>query len=101
MKYTREDIDHFIRTFYKSPSEDIYHTVKDWYETNLEYYPDEEYITCVYLFLLGANQRHLYTKMTKEVYMACIKEIRDLIERTEPLKRPVRKMYLDYGLKTT
>lgn len=99
MNYTREDIDQFIKSFHNSPCKDIYMTVKEWYENNVEYYPDEEYIICVYLFLLGANQRHLYTKMDKRTYMDCIKEIRDLIERTDSFKRPVRKVYLDCGLK--
>lgn len=99
MNLTRQDIDSLVRQFKTSPSEDIYTTIKQWYENNVRYYGDNEYMVCIYLFLLGANIKHRYTNFTYDEHREYIKEIRDTIEQADPLVKSQRKAYLDYGTK--
>jgi len=99
MELTRQDIDGLIRQFRMQPSEHIYTTIKTWYETNISTFMDQEYIICVYLFLLGANIKKRYEEISYEQHRGYIKEIRDIIEKADPLVKSQRKTYLDYGTK--
>jgi len=99
MQLTRQDIDQLVRKFKIEPSEYIYNTVKNWYEENIHYYNDVEYMICIYIFLLGANIKQRYTTFTFDEHKNFIKEIRDLIENADSLVKGQRKTYLDYGTK--
>ncbi len=48
---TRQDIDQLIRNFRVHPNSNDYFNIQTWYENNIQHYPDQEYIICVYLFL--------------------------------------------------
>ncbi len=100
MELTRQDLDQLVRNFREDPSSDGYHNIKTWYEFNANYSPDQEYVVCIYLFLLGANIRHRYHPLTRDEQLAQIKEIRDMIEQADPLVKGQRKTYLDYGSKS-
>ena len=99
MELTNGDIDQLIRSFRIKPTMDTFMTVKNWYEDNLNYYPDQEYMVCVYVFLLGANIKNRFENFSYDQHRDFIKEIRDTIELADPLVRPRRKAYLDYGTK--
>ena len=100
MNLDQKDIDQIIRIFNEKPTIENYNTVSNWYENNVQYNSHQEYMICIYLFLLGANIRHKYTTFTYDKHMAWIKEIRDLIESSDPLNKAQRKAYLDFGNKS-
>ena len=62
--------------------------------------PDTDYLTCIYLFLLGANIKHRFQAFSYDQHMSYVKEIRELIDGADPLSRTQHKMYLDYGTKS-
>ena len=92
----KDDVEHMMTEFQKAPSKDVFVSIRTWYDNNRSH-TDQEYITCVYLFLIGANIRHHYIPMDKQTHNARIKEIRDLIDVSDRKKRMMRKIYLDYG----
>ena len=98
MNLSRQDIDGIIRNFRDHPTADNYHIVNNWYGNNM-YTGDSEYITCVYLFLQGANIKQHYYPITIDQHRELVSQIRDLIEKADPLVRPQRKAYLDFGSK--
>lgn len=100
LELTRQDVDQMIRTFRSSPSSDNYFNINTWYENNINYHTDQEYMICVYLFLVGANIRHRYTKIPYDQHMRYVKEIRETIESADALSKSQRKVYLDYGTKS-
>lgn len=100
MELSRQDVDTMINNFYNRPSQDEYQAISNWYENNLNGYPDKEYLNCLYLFLLGANIRHQFREITREEHNGYIREIRSMIEDATPLSRAQRKVYLDYGTKS-
>ena len=100
LELTRQDIDQLIRDFRVNPSSDGYLNINTWYENNVNYYSDKEYMICVYLFLLGANIRHRYQEFNYDQHLAFIKEIREIVEGADPLTKTQRKTYLDFGTKS-
>lgn len=99
MELTRRDIDQIITEFYARPTSDAYFTVNQWYSNNSAY-PDNEYLICIYLFLLGANIKNRFTKIEYDQHLQHVKEIRDYVESAITILKPQRKAYLDYGLKS-
>lgn len=99
MEFNRHDIDEIIKQFYRSPNRDDYMLVNTWYTQNINTYPDSEYMLCVYLFLLGANIKNSFIPFTKSDYLDWVTFIRDSIEKSEPIHKVSRKVYLDYGTK--
>nr|QBK87511.1 MAG: hypothetical protein LCMAC201_04210 [Marseillevirus LCMAC201] len=97
---TRQDLDQLIRNFRVQPNRDVYFNIQTWYENNIQDYFDQEYIICVYLFLLGANIKHRYREFTYEQHLDFVKEIRQLIEEADALNKMQRKAYLDFGTKS-
>ena len=100
MDLTRNDVDQLVRTFRTNPTADSYFDITKWYENNMQYYKDQEYMICIYLFLLGANIRHRYQQFSYEKHNEWIREIRDIIEKADPLVRGQRYIYLEYGTKS-
>ena len=100
MEFTRQDVDQLIEQFRNKPDIEVYTLINNWYENNIEHYPDSEYLVCVYLFLVGANIRHKYRQFTYQEHLAYVKEIRELIENASPLNSSQRKVYLDFGTKS-
>ena len=96
---TRQDIDQLIRKFRSNPNADDYNSISTWYESNIQYYPDQEYMVCIYLFLVGANIKHRYRELGYKEQMSLVKEIRDIIDRADTLNKAQRKVYLDFGTK--
>ena len=99
MELTRQDIDQLVRNFRARPSEDGYTSIKNWYESNVSFNNDQEYMICIYLFLLGANITNRFEDYTYDQHNEFIKDIRNTIETADPLVRSQRKTYLDYGTK--
>ena len=99
LELTRSDIDQLVQNFRSNPNIDTFHHVQSWYENNINYFNDEEYLVCIYLFLVGANIRYRYNKISYEQHMAYVKEIREIINNASPLAQTQRKIYLDYGIK--
>ncbi len=97
---TRQDIDQLIRNFRAHSNSNDYFNIQTWYENNIQHYPDQEYIICVYLFLLGANIRHRYQDFTYEQHLDFIREIRQTIDGADVLSKAQRKVYLDFGTKS-
>ena len=95
----KQDIDTVIKKFYNSPNVDDYNYVQDWYRNNTATYPDREYIMCVYLFLMAANIKQQYNKLTYDVHMKLIRDIRDLLDTGDKQVNVNRKIYFDYGSK--
>ena len=93
------EIINLVRKFHKSPRKEDYDTIDQWYEENV-HSPDQEFITCLYIFLLGANIKNQYYPISKQDHYSQIKTIRDLIELADPLAKAQRKVYLDYGTKS-
>jgi hypothetical protein len=96
------EIDQMIYEFKSKPSRDTYETVMEWYvqqtmDTADINSQDPEHVMCVYIFLLAANLRHLYTPIGKDEFSDYIVQIRDLVQGAEPIYRGRRKMYLDCG----
>jgi hypothetical protein len=60
-------------------------SVKDWYTSQASTYPDIEYTVCVYLFLQGANIKHHYDPYSFDEHKVLVAEIRDYVERADPL----------------
>ncbi len=100
MDLTRADVDQLVRTFRSKPTADTYFSISEWYENNIQYNSDQEYMVCIYLFLLGANIRNRYKEFTYNKHMEWIKEIRDSIEKADPLVKMQRNAYLTYGTKS-
>lgn len=100
MNLTRQDIDSMIRNFRERPSADDYHMINNWYNNSVNNNPDREYMICLYLFLQGANLNHRYHPITIETHRELVKQIRDYVENADPLIRPQRKAYLDFGTKS-
>lgn len=96
--YSRQEIDQLIKRFNKSPNRDDYFLVNTWYSQNTQF-PDNEYIICVYLFLLGANIKHNYIQLSRDDYLDAVKNIRIAIENSDTITSIQRKTYLDYGTK--
>ena len=100
MDLTRQDIDQLIRNFRAHPNSNDYSNIHTWYENNVQYYSDQEYMICVYLFLLGANIRHRYQEFNYDQHLEYVKEIRQIIEGADPLSGSQRKVYLDFGTRS-
>ena len=100
MDLTRQDVDQLIKQFQSSPDSDTYNSIHSWYESSVNSFPDQEYLVCVYLFLLGANIKHRYSALSYEQHMAQIKEIKQIIDSGDRLSKLQRKAYLDYGSKS-
>lgn len=100
MDFDKSYIDNMIRKFRSHPTNDDYFTIYQWYENNL-HIQDSEYIIRIYLFLLGANIKHKFTRFSYEQHMEWIKEIRTMIEESsDPVEKLQRKAYFDYGSKS-
>jgi hypothetical protein len=100
MNFNYQDIDNLIKRYSNNPNKDDYFFINNWYNENLNTgYVDNNYLICVYLFLLGANIRHQYIPYTREQNKDWIAEIRNLIENAEPLHSSQRNIYLNYGTK--
>ncbi len=97
---TRQDLDQLIRNFRVQPNKDVYFNIQTWYENNIRDYFDQEYIICVYLFLLGSNIKHRYQEFTYEQHLDFVKEIRQIVEDADDLTKMQRKAYLDFGTKS-
>jgi hypothetical protein len=100
MDLTRADVDQLVRLFRSKPTADIYFDINKWYENNVQHYIDQEYMICIYLFLLGANIQHRYTNFTYEKHMQWIADIRNTIERADSLVKMQRLAYLEFGTKS-
>ncbi len=96
---SRQDIDQLIRKFRANPNNDDYNSINSWYENNVQYFSDREYLTCIYLFLIGANIKHRYKHISYDQHMSYVKEIRELVDQ-DTLLKPTRKTYLDFGTKS-
>jgi hypothetical protein len=97
---TRQDIDQLIRKFRANPNTDDYFNINGWYENNIQYYSDQEYMVCVYLFLIGSNIKHRYQEIGYDQHMGYVKEIREIIDGADPLNKSQRIAYLDFGIKS-
>lgn len=91
----RDDIDALIIKYSNRPDLDIYYTINTWYRKNKDV-TDAEYSICVYLFLLGANIKNVHEPFGYKDHMRYVKEIHELVDGSSPL----RKKYLDYGIKS-
>lgn len=100
MAYTKRDIDEMIIAFSRRPSQEVWTFVNKWYADNQGTFEDQEYIMCVYLFIIGANIHHKYVTFSRDQHMQYVKELKDMILDATPHQRPTRKLYLDYGTKT-
>jgi|SRR3990172_12209018 len=100
MNLTRQDIDQLIRSFQTVPSETTFSDIADWHRQRFSG-QDNEYRICVYLFLVGANIKQHYKPFTYEQHTGWIKEIKELTEVDDNLVAFQRKIYLNYGLKST
>jgi len=99
MKLSRQDVDQLIKNFKTSPNEDVYNQIKIWYQQNQDY-QDVDYLTCIYLFLTGANIKHRYTPLKHSEHVDQIRIIRELVDSSDSIQRMQRKTYLEYGTKS-
>jgi hypothetical protein len=100
MNLSNLDIDMLIKRYSSQPNKDDYFIINNWYNDNLNSgLVDQNYLICVYLFLLGANIRQQYIPYTREQNKDWITEIRNLIENADPLQSSQRNIYLNYGTK--
>jgi hypothetical protein len=97
---SRSNIDASIRRYRQDPSSEEYFYIDDWYRRVAGSFEDQEYLVCIYLFLIGANIRRRHSAFTLEQHKEWIKEVQALIHEADPMTQPVRRMYLDYGLKS-
>ena len=97
MNFDQQDIDQIVRNFRDNPNNENYQFINEWYENNVSVHSNQEYMICIYLFLLGANIRHRYKSFTYDQHMEYIKEIRGILERSDPLNKAQRKAYFDFG----
>ncbi len=93
------EIDSKIKKFRDHPTRDDYDLIKEWYSNNM-HNPDEEYMICVYIFLQGANIKNQYEPISIDEHRELVVQLRDYIERADPLYKNRRKTYLDYGSKS-
>lgn len=100
MNLNTNDIDLLIKKFRDKPDKDSYDTIKDWYDFNMDNFNiEEEYMICIYLFLQGANIKQNYYPISVDEHRDLVVQLRDYIERADPLYKNRRKTYLDYGTK--
>jgi len=99
MDLSQSELDDLVKDFRKTPDVDTYQTIYNWYLEHKDTYHDNEYLMCIYVWLLGANLKNAFSEFDKQQHNAWIKEIRDLIERANPMYRSRRKTYLDYATK--
>jgi len=100
MNLTKEEVDEIIKRHYRTPNRDDYILVSNWYEEYKNFFFDQNYIICVYLFLLGANIKNSYIPFTRQQNKDWITEIKQIIDNADSLQRLQRKTYLDYGTKS-
>lgn len=96
---SRQDIDQIIQRYNQHPTADDYFVINQWYGDNNQTFSDQEYIMCVYLFLVGANIKSRYMPISYQDQRRYIKEIREIIEGSSSLNRAQRLVYLNYGSK--
>jgi hypothetical protein len=96
---TAQDIEQLIQNFNRQPTRELYTEILNWYEEMLRTDYDQEYLTCVYLFLLGANIKQGYQEISKDQHMTQVREIRELVQDAPPLAKTKRKLFLDFGTK--
>lgn len=91
------ELDQLIYGFRSNPTKETYETVIEWYNqhSQLDDYPDPEHITCIYIFLLTANLRYMFTPITRDDITAGVAQLRDFIQGVEPIFRGRRKSYMD------
>lgn len=99
MNLDRQTIDHYILQYSKNPTKDNFFLIKNWYEQQNQNYSDQEYMLCVYIFLLAANIKKQWIPFDKEQHHSWVKFIRESIELSNPIYKSQRKAYLDYGSK--
>ena len=92
------DIDTLVKRYNSNPNSDDYFIISNWYDNNTNH-QDQEYLICIFLFLIGSNIKKRWVPIPYEQHMQYIKRIRELIEDAEPLYKQRRKIYLDYGTK--
>lgn len=95
MSFGREDIDSIIRHFYSSPNQQDYLQIKSWYDLRSQS-ESSDFITYVYMFLLGANMKHRYEDYDKEQHNDYIIKVRDLTQGSNP-ESLIRKAYFNFG----
>ncbi len=100
MNFNQQDIDQIVRNFRNEPNIENYQFIDKWYENNVSFSPNQEHMICIYLFLLGANIRYRYKPFTYDQHMEYIKEIRDILQNSDPLNKAQRKAYFDFGNKS-
>ena len=98
MEHSYQDIEQLIKKFNSTPNKDDYNTINIWYINTIKQ-SNNEFLICVYLFLIGANIHQKYIPFTYEQHRQWIEQIRSLILNADSNLRPVRKTYLDFGLK--
>lgn len=98
MSFSRDDIESIVRNFYINPNQQDYQHVKEWYNINLsrnnEHTP---FLTCIYLFLVGANMKNRYDDYDEDMHRAYITKVRDLTQQQDP-ESLIRKGYFDFGV---
>lgn len=99
MNISVSELDLRIKKFKEQPTRDDYEIIKEWYSST-PYGIDEEYMICIYLFLQGANIKNKYETLSVDEHRELVVQLRDYIERADPLYRNRRKTYLDYGSKS-
>jgi len=97
--FKQKDIDELIKSFPNSPSKQNYDIINDWYQTS-QNHQDVEYLTCVYLFLLGANIKHRFIPFDYDKHVDFIREIREIMDVSDNFTKQMRKLYLEYGSKS-
>lgn len=102
--YNINEIDNLIINFKNNNNKNTYDIIKEWYNNNKD--NNNEYLnkklSCIYIFLLGANIKNRFYSFTYEEHLKYIKIIREHIEDStlNNLERLTIKTYLEYGTKS-
>jgi len=96
--FSSKDIDELIKNFSNNPTKHNYDIVNNWYQSSQN--EDINYLTCVYLFLLGANIKHRFIPFDYNKHVDFIREIREIVDVSDNYTKQMRKIYLEYGSKS-
>jgi hypothetical protein len=97
MSFARDDVEAIIRNFYTTPNQQDYQNVKNWYAIRSQSADPTNFVTYVYMFLLGANMKHRYESYEEKEHGGYITKVRDLTSGVDPEAR-IRKGYFDFGI---
>ena len=96
MSFARDDVEAIIRNFYIKPNQQDYQNVKNWYSIRSQTNDTTNFVTYVYMFLLGANMKHRFENYSEDVHRTYITKVRDLTSGGYP-ESLIRKAYFDFG----